>query len=506
MSTRLMIIGVIAAVASCAIAAPSATADSSDGPLPAAPAFLIGVTLTSGARLAPGLFFVDPHQLSQQTTTGPMIIDNSGRVVWYDPLPDGESAFNFQVQRYQGQPVLTWWQGTEDNPAFGAFAAGIGQGEDVIMNEHYQIIKIIAGDSSFEPDEHEFYLTPQGNALISGYTNVPNVDLTSVGGSSDGTVIDSMLREINVQTGRVVLTWSALAHVPITDSYALPLFGNSPWDFFHINSISLAPGGSLLISARHMWALYDINPTTGNVNWTLGGKHSTFTVASDAAFAWQHDPRFINRTEIQLFDDEAGVPFSPAASQSRALWIRLDYATRTVSLVKQIIQPASQAESTSQGSVQTLPDGDVIVGWGSAGTFSEYDSAGRQLLQGTLPGPDGTTTLPTGQMVPNSWSTYRVFKERWNGSPATPPVAAAPRNSPGRWTVAAAWNGATQVASWVVLAGPSRQQLTPVAAAAWDGLITPISIAGSNINYVRVVALNKTGRELGISKPVHAGS
>jgi Arylsulfotransferase (ASST) len=505
MSARSIIIGAIAAVASCAIAASSAAADG-PGSLPAAPAFQIGVTVTSGAPLAPGLLFVDPHELSQQTTTGPMIIDNSGRVVWYDPLPDGESAFDFQVQRYRGQPVLTWWQGTEDNPAFGAFGAGIGQGEDVIMNNHYQIIKIIAGDSSFEPDEHEFDLTPQGNALISGYTDVPHVDLSSVGGSTDGTVIDSIVREINVQTGRVLLDWSALAHVPITDSHALPLFGNSPWDFFHINSISLAPGGGLLISARHMWALYDINPNTGNIDWTLGGKHSTFTVAPDATFAWQHDPRFINRNEIQLFDDEAGVPFAPATSQSRALWIRLDYATRTVSLVKQLIQPAGQPESTSQGSVQTLPDGHVIIGWGSAGTFSEYNSTGLQLLQGSLPTPDGTTTLPTGQVVPNSWSTYRVFKHRWTGTPATPPLAAAQSNSPGHWTVSAAWNGATRIANWVVLAGPSQQHLTPVATAPWNGLITPISITGANINYVSVVALTKTGRQLGISQPVLVGS
>lgn len=505
MRARSFIIGAFAASVTCAIAVSSAAADS-PGTLPVAPSFRIGVTVSSGAQLAPGLFFVDPHELSQQTTTGPMIVDDSGRVVWYDPLPDGESAFNFQVQRYQGQPVLTWWQGTDDNPAFGVFGAGIGQGEDVIMNDRYQIIKVIAGDSSFQPDEHEFSLTPQGNALVSGYTIVPNVDLSSVGGSTDGTVIDSIAREVNLQTGRVLLNWSALAHVPVTDSYALPLFGNSPWDFFHVNSISLAPRGNLLISARHMWALYDINPNTGDINWTLGGKHSTFSVAPDAGFAWQHDPRFINQDEIQLFDDQAGVPFAPAAPQSRALWIQLNHATHNVSLVKQITQPTGQPESTSQGSVQTLPDGDVIVGWGSAGTFSEYNSAGQQQLQAALPAADGTTTLPTGHVVPNSWSTYRVFKEEWDGTPATPPVAAAQSSSPGHWTVSAAWNGATQLARWVVLAGPNRQRLTPVATAPWNGLITPISIAGSNIKYVRVVALNNTGCELGISQPIPVGS
>ena len=298
--------------------------------------------------------------------------------------------------------------------------------------------------------------------------------------------------------------WSALAHVPITDSYALPLFGNSPWDFFHINSISLA-GGSLLISARHMWALYDINPKVGDVNWTLGGKQSTFSVAPDATFACAARTRVHPLERDPALRRRSRVPYPPAASQSRALWIRLDYATHTVSLVKQIIQPASQPESTAQGSVQTLPDGDVIVGWGSAGTFSEYNSAGQQLLQGTLPPPDGTTTLPTGQVVPNSWSAYRGSKSNGTG----------PSNATGR-------SGAEQLTRPLDGLGrlersqPDRKlgrarrtepaAANPVATAPWNGLITPISITGSNINYVRVVALSNTGRELGISQPVLLGS
>jgi len=187
-------------------------------------------------------------------------------------------------------------------------------------------------------------------------------------------VIDSLAREINLSTGQVLLNWSAYAHVPITASYALPLLGSSPWDFFHINSISPAPDGNLLISSRHMWALYEINPTTGDINWTLGGKQSTFTMAPGASFAWQHEPRFLSPNEIQLFDDEEGTPFPSNEPQSRAIWLHLDYATDTASLIKQIVQ-------------------------------------GDLLLDDSLPPPSGTVTLPNGQTVPNAWSTYRVFKE-----------------------------------------------------------------------------------------------
>ena len=504
MRERLIIATVLATVAGCAIAASSAVADT--GTLPPTPSFQVGVHLSSGAQLAPGLFFIDPHQTKDDLPTGPMIIDDQGRVVWYYQLPPGDSASNFQVQRYHGRPVLTWWQGSTNNPAFGAFGVGIGQGEDVVMNDHYQIVKTIPTTSDFTPDSHEFYITRDGNALISGYRTVPHVDLSSVGGSPDGTVIDSIAREVNLDTGQVLLNWSALAHVPITDSYALPLFGSSPWDFFHINSISPAPDGNLLISARHTWALYDIDPGTGKIVWTLGGKNSSFTVATDAAFAWQHDPRFLSHDEIELFDDEAGIPFMPNALQSRAISLHLDYTTASVSLVGQIVQPSDQPETTSQGSVQSLPNGNVVVGWGSTGTFSEYNPAGELLLQDTPPPPYGTVTLPNGQTIPNAWSTYRVFKEEWTGTPSTPPTVAVHPTSTNHWTISAAWNGATGLSRWLVLAGPDELHLTPAAIAPWNGLVTPIALTGTNIRFVRVIALSNINLPLGISDTVAAGS
>jgi hypothetical protein len=504
MRRRSMIAAVAATMAAAGIAASSAAADG--GQLPPSPPVKLDVQSTPGAQLAPGFIFIDPHQVVDTVPTGPMIIDNAGRVRWYHQVADGESASNFRVQRYHGKPVLTWWEGSGNNPAFGAFAPGIGQGKDVIMDDHYRVVATIPATADFSPDTHEFELTSRGTALITGYRTVPNVDLTSVGGPANGTVIDSVLREVDVKTGKVLLEWSALAHVPVTDSHALPLLGASPWDFFHINSISVAPDGNLLISARHMWALYEIDRHTGDIVWTLGGKHSSFTVPADATFAWQHDPRFVSRDEIRLFDNEAGVPFPPAGPRSRALWLHLDYKAHTASLVRSIEQPADQRETQSQGSVQSLPNGNTLVGWGDAGTFSEHDSAGNLLLRDTLPPPQGTVTLPGGLTVPNTWSTYRVFKSPWTATPTEPPAVAVQRTSAGHYTVSAAWNGATDVTRWLVLAGPDRHHLRPVASAPWDGLITRIDVAGDDIGVVQVKALADDGAVLGCSAAVSVGA
>ncbi len=68
-------------------------------------------------------------------------------------------------------------------------------------------------------------------------------------------------------------------------------------------------------------------------------------------------------------------------------------------------------------------------------------------------------------------------------------------------SVYASWNGATEVASWRVLAGPSPSQLAPVASAAKSGFETTIATPGPE-PYVAVQALNSAGAVLGTSSTI----
>ena len=61
------------------------------------------------------------------------------------------------------------------------------------------------------------------------------------------------------------------------------------------------------------------------------------------------------------------------------------------------------------------------------------------------------------------------------------------------------WNGATNVASWRVLAGASASALTPVASAPKTGFQTTISVPVSAA-YVAVQALDASGAVLGTSQ------
>jgi hypothetical protein len=67
--------------------------------------------------------------------------------------------------------------------------------------------------------------------------------------------------------------------------------------------------------------------------------------------------------------------------------------------------------------------------------------------------------------------------------------------------VYASWNGATQVASWRVLAGSAANALQAVVTATKQGFETQIAIASQP--YVAVQALDAAGQALATSSVVH---
>jgi hypothetical protein len=187
-----------------------------------------------------------------------------------------------------------------------------------------------------------------------------------------------------------------------------------------------------------------------------------------------------------VFDD-ASTP--PEESQSSAKLLRVDTGNHTVSLIQRFTHfpPLLTPE---MGSMQTLPNGNVFVGWGKEPQFSEYTPSGRQILNGTF---------PLGCVF------YRIFRFPWTGHPHTRPAVAVSRSRRGLKTaVYASWNGATQVTAWRVLSGSSPRQLKPLGIGTpLTGFETKIEVSG-NSRYFAVQALNKRGSVVGTSAPARA--
>jgi len=195
--------------------------------------------------------------------------------------------------------------------------------------------------------------------------------------------MDDIIQEIDIATGRLVFEWRGLEHVAVEESYLSP---GGAYDYLHVNSIGLTPDGHLLVSGRHTCALYKVHRRTGRVLWRLGGRRSSFAVGRRARFHWQHDARHLPGGLITVFDNGAGPVKSEA--QSRGLVLELDFVTNSVHLVRAYRHPVPVL-SSAMGDVQTLADGNVMVGYGLVPLLSEVAPDGQLLGAVTV---DGNTT------------------------------------------------------------------------------------------------------------------
>ena len=426
----------------------------------------------AAAGIAPGYVFAAPFQGPGQY--GPMILDNAGRVVWFHPVPRGDDAADFKLQRYRGHEDLTWWQGKTIN-------LGYGLGEGVIADSAYHTVAIVKAGNGLPTDEHEFTVLGNGAALITAYSPV-QADLSAAGGPSSGVAVDCAVQEIDIHTGLVMWEWHSLDHVDISESYSKPpTTPTGYYDYFHVNSVQLLRSGNLLISARNTWALYELNAHTGAVIWRLGGKRSTFALGAGVQFAWQHDARMLPNGEISLFDDEGAPPIHPP---TRGELIKLDTRARTATLAGQLVRTSGPLITSSQGDVQMLPNGNWMLGWGGLPNFTEFNSHGQIVFDGQF---------PSGEF------SYRVYREPWSGQPTVPPTIVAKRAGAST-VVYASWNGATTVAAWELLTGSSVDHLAAVSTTPKSGFETLIVALAAP--FVQVRALSAAGRVLGSSNTV----
>jgi Arylsulfotransferase (ASST) len=357
------------------------------------------VTILTHGNVGNGDFFVSPFSDQSTYANGPEILDQNGNVVWFKPIPQGQEASDFRTQTYKGQPVLTWWQGTG--------LGGLAQGIDYIYNDHYKKIATVQAGNGLSADGHEFLITPKNTALILAYTT-STADLTSIGGPANQTVIDGVVQEINIKTGKVLFEWDSADHVPYSQSeQPLPKTTDgkpdpsTPWDWFHINAVKLDTDGNLLIDARDTWTSYKVDRHDGQIIWQLGGKASRNNFNIGAApgqvlnyagviTAWQHDFEAQGNGIYTFFDNESagaantGAGATDEFNVSRAVTVKINPFTHTATLIGSFAQPEGLI-APSQGNSQRTADGNTVVGWGSLPYFSEFAPNGQLLYNAQFP-------------------------------------------------------------------------------------------------------------------------
>jgi hypothetical protein len=422
----------------------------------------------------------DPKQgdifLDAQNTghPGPYILNPKGDLLYYNPAP--KSVFNAHVQRYNGRPVLTYWQGAVVGP-------GVGRaGKDMIVDQRYKTVHVVTAGAGWQKrgtDLHEFTLGHEGHEATAFVTIAAPVqyNLTSVGGPPNGIVYDWIIQELDIKTNKVIWEWQSLHHIPLSWSYTHPSAGQN-YDYFHLNSIQQLPNGRLIISARHTFAVYAIDKRTGHVVWELGGKHSNFRMGPGTRFSWQHHATLHNNGLITIFDDHNG-------RASRGLALRINLSSHQATLVRAFYHKPDAFYSLSQGSTQILADHNVFVGWGSSSHFTEFGPGGGQKFSGSFRG---------------RVQSYRAYRfSDWIGNPMQPPaIAIRKAKTPRHVLLFVSWNGATRVRHWRLLGsssktGPFKKARSTVP---WTSFETKIFVAKSAGPYFRVQALDGNRRVL----------
>jgi hypothetical protein len=200
--------------------------------------------------------------------------------------------------------------------------------------------------------------------------------------------------------------------------------------------------------------------------------------------AWQHDGRMLGDGEVTFFDDGSNPPIH---RQSRAIRIALDLRARAARLESVYVHADPPLLAASQGNMQTLADGNAVVGYGGVPAISEYAGDGALLFDAHQP---------------FDMSFYRAFRFPWSGRPLSPPAVLASLNDTGEETIVyASWNGATELAAWRVLAGQHPGSLAARATIPIGGFESSTTLPQKHA-YVAVQGLDSTGHVLGTSPTV----
>ncbi|MCU1350887.1 MAG: hypothetical protein JWM05_96 [Acidimicrobiales bacterium] len=269
-----------------------------------------------------------------------------------------------------GVPV--WWKGTDPRLFFAYLPNG-----NVVWTRNGSVVEEKLDGTPVHTvrptvgtmDDHEVEILPNGNYLV--VTNVPRIlDLTPIGGPADTHTIDQVIQELT-PLGALVWSWSTVDHIPVVESdpqwRAQATTAAGGYDVYHFNSLGLDGAGRIILSFRHLDAVYDVDRSTGNIVWKLGGSErpESLTVSGDpvftagGGFGGQHDARVLADGSVTVSDNG-----SFRGRQPRALRYAIDTGAKTATLVEQVKDPITELRSRCCGSSRKLPTGNWVSTWG----------------------------------------------------------------------------------------------------------------------------------------------
>jgi hypothetical protein len=283
-----------------------------------------------------------------------LVIDNTGRVVWYRALPGG-ATLNFQPQ-----PNGHFFTSPTNAPP-GDLAPWVE------LDEVGEVVRTFGCAEGLRSRFHDILVEPDGGYWIL-CDETRTMDLLAVGGDAVTAVTASVVEHVGADGG-VRFRWNAFDHFALTDLD--PAFRVGPTvNFTHANAFDFDGAGRLLVSFRSLSEVTAIDLASGEVAWRMGGAANQFTFdEAGRPFARQHGLRVDADGRLVLLDN-LGQPDGSRVERF-ALGSGRE-ATRTGSLAG-----SPPVTALLGGAVQLLPEGHVLASYGNGDRVQEYDAAGN---------------------------------------------------------------------------------------------------------------------------------
>jgi len=288
-----------------------------------------------------------------------LVIDNTGRVVWYRALPGG-ATLNFQPQptgRYVTHPVTA---APGDLRAWTEF------------DELGRVTRTFGCARGLKSRFHDLITEADGSYWVL-CDETRTMDLSAAGGDAAAQVTGTVVQHV-LAGGGTSFEWNAFDHFAITDLEPALRTGANV-NFTHANALDFNDEGHLLLSFRSLSEVTCIDTVGGAVRWRMGGRANQFSFPeAGAPFVRQHGARMIGPGRLQVLDN-LGEPDGTRVEQYAYSATGLT-ASRTAAMAA-----APAVTALLGGATQRLPGGRTLAAYGNGNRVQEYDDAGRVLWE-----------------------------------------------------------------------------------------------------------------------------
>lgn len=339
---------------------------------------------------SPGYLFMGPF-------TGDFIAayDNAGKKVKLSDIPSNRAAYtllNFQIQP---NGMITFFDGS----------VGMYYG----MNSNFNIVDsfyCIGKDTDF----HDLFVLPNGDAyLIAEYFREMDLSQIVQGGKTNARVRYFTIQHID-KNKNLLWEWDTYNHFDILDATPDVNLTASTVNFIHMNSLFVDTDGNIIVCSRHLDEITKINRQTGEIMWRMGGKYcknNQFAFINDTldgfwGFSHQHDVQRLPNGNLLILDNGNLKP----NHYSRAVEYQIDEENLIATKVWEY-RKDPDVFVPWMGSVQRLPNGNTLIGWGAATSVEHEESIIDTTLSATEVRPDGTIAYEMSLVNTMSYRVYR---------------------------------------------------------------------------------------------------